>query len=211
MKLPAKITALRKAKKMSQAALAVAMRVSAPTISRWETGEDHPSGEHLRRLAEIFEVPLSALIDDALSVNEMRAEYRVGLQLPATIPVFGYGSAGEGLQMDDQGYPKGEGEFEIMRSGHNTDPHAYATRVKGNSMYPRFWDGDIVELRTDVEVTTGNLALVIHEDGTKWIKRVTIRRNVVRCEPLNPSEKAFEVPADKVRLHRIVSWRGEGT
>lgn len=179
------------------------MRVSFPTISRWETDEDHPRGQSLVALADALDLSPTWFTDD------QETDVRGAERLPATIPVFGYGSAGEGIEVDDHGYPVGHGDFEILRSLGNTDPHSYATRVKGRSMYPYLMDGDIVEVVTNVEVKSGHDAVVIHEDGRKWIKRVKLlpRKHVVVCEPLNPDEDAFELPADKVTLHRIIGLR----
>ena len=134
-----------------------------------------------------------------------------GRELPP-IPVFGFGSAGEGIVTDDQGYPTGAGEFVIPRSATNQDPRSYATRVKGDSMYPYLFDGDVVEVRTDQEVRNGDVAVILHEDGRKWIKRVKLSRSkpVIVCQPINGGHEPFEVPADKVRLHKIISIRRKG-
>lgn len=128
------------------------------------------------------------------------------------IPVFGFGSAGEGIVTDDEGYPVGNGEMYLDRSAGNADPRSYATRVKGESMYPYLFDGDIVEVRTDLEVRGGDVAVILHEDGRKWIKRVKLPRSrpVVICQPINGGHAPFELPAEKVRLHKIVSIRRKG-
>lgn len=55
------IVQLRGLRGMSQAALAEAAGRSEAAISRWETGKATPSAFDLRRLAEIFELPMDAL------------------------------------------------------------------------------------------------------------------------------------------------------
>jgi phage repressor protein C with HTH and peptisase S24 domain len=129
------------------------------------------------------------------------------------IPVFGFGSAGEGITVGDSGYPVGQSDFWVPRSMDNRDPHAYATRVSGRSMAPYLEPDDLVEVRTDVEVRTGNVAVVIAKDGRKWIKRVEIlsRKQVVRCVPLNPHEEPFELPYEELsRMHKVVGMKRKG-
>lgn len=90
-----------------------------------------------------------------------------------------------------QGYLQGESEFRVSRSTGNRDPNSYATRVSGNSMMPRLFDGDLVE------VQTGNIAVILHENGQKWIKKVRIKRSVVVGEPWNSAESPVEWPANR--------------
>ncbi len=55
---------LRKAKALSQAALATALNVSVKTISHWETGYTEPSITQLVQLAAFFDISLEDLIKD---------------------------------------------------------------------------------------------------------------------------------------------------
>ncbi len=149
-------------------------------------------------------------LSDVLKVKGIKGAVDI-IQM-APIPVFGFGSAGEGIITDDEGYPIGNGELYIDRSAGNVDPRSYATRVKGESMYPYLFDGDIVEVRTDLEVRGGDVAVILHEDGRKWIKRIKLPRSkpVVICQPINGGHEPFEIPLEKVRLHKIISIRRKG-
>ena len=49
---------------MTQAELAILLGVSVMTISNYERGEREPSIENLKRMAEIFDVPIDELIAD---------------------------------------------------------------------------------------------------------------------------------------------------
>lgn len=50
------IRELRKKKCVQQKELAIAIGVSNPTVSDWETGKKDPSGERLKKLAKYFGV-----------------------------------------------------------------------------------------------------------------------------------------------------------
>ncbi|MBQ6900531.1 MAG: helix-turn-helix domain-containing protein [Firmicutes bacterium] len=59
-----KISALRKAKGLTQAQLAESLNVSNKTISRWETGEGYPEISLLMPLAKALGVTVDALLSD---------------------------------------------------------------------------------------------------------------------------------------------------
>ncbi len=53
---------LRKRAGMQQKELAIAVGVSAPTVSEWEHQKKDPSGERLQKLAEIFDVDAMVIL-----------------------------------------------------------------------------------------------------------------------------------------------------
>ncbi len=57
------IKALRKQKGYSQETLAQQLNVVRQTVSKWEKGLSVPDAEMLTRMAELFEVPVSTLLD----------------------------------------------------------------------------------------------------------------------------------------------------
>lgn len=61
----------KKPKKVSREKLAEAVGVSGTSVYRWENGIDRPELEHLAKVAEFFEVPLSDLIDTPTVPNEL--------------------------------------------------------------------------------------------------------------------------------------------
>lgn len=54
-----KITALRKAHKMTQAELGAALNVTFQAVSKWERGESYPDFETLSKISKLFNVPIS--------------------------------------------------------------------------------------------------------------------------------------------------------
>lgn len=58
------IKKLRKTKGLTQEQLAQQLYVTRQLISKWEQGKSLPDIENLKKLASIFEVPLSDLLDD---------------------------------------------------------------------------------------------------------------------------------------------------
>lgn len=70
MSLTEKLITLRKKKGFTQATLAEKMDVTRQSISRWEIGEALPSTDNLRRLSELFGVPVDYLMNDEMSKPE---------------------------------------------------------------------------------------------------------------------------------------------
>ena len=72
---------LRKQKGLTQDAVAERLHVVRQTISKWEKGLSVPDADALRRLAELFEVPVGVLLGD--STLEEPSPDRVADQLAA--------------------------------------------------------------------------------------------------------------------------------
>lgn len=76
------IQALRKQKGYSQETLAERLHVVRQTVSKWEKGLSVPDAENLQAMAEIFEVSVSDLLGERISVNEeLQQENEVAKQL----------------------------------------------------------------------------------------------------------------------------------
>lgn len=69
MKLEEKLVQLRKEKGLSQMAVANALEVSRQAISRWEIGTAIPSTDNLRKLAELYEVNVDALLKESVVIQ----------------------------------------------------------------------------------------------------------------------------------------------
>ena len=63
MKLDEKLVYLRKEKGLTQLKVAEELDISRQAISRWEAGVAMPSTENLRRLSNLYSVPLDYLIN----------------------------------------------------------------------------------------------------------------------------------------------------
>ncbi len=64
MKLDEKLISLRKENGLTQLNVAEELDISRQAISRWESGVAMPSTENLRRLSELYSVPIDYLINE---------------------------------------------------------------------------------------------------------------------------------------------------
>ncbi len=72
--LGTKIQALRKKKGYSQEVLAGKLNVVRQTISKWEKELSVPDAEMLKNIAEVFEVPVSELLDGKMPEQDGKAD-----------------------------------------------------------------------------------------------------------------------------------------
>lgn len=84
MKLEDKLVQLRKDKGLSQMYVANVLEVSRQAISRWEVGAAMPSTDNLRKLAELYDVNVDALLKESVDIQAEQEKVRQAeaLQLP---------------------------------------------------------------------------------------------------------------------------------
>ena len=64
------IKTIRKSKGLSQEELAVKLNVVRQTISKWEKGYSVPDAEMISKMSDVFEVPVSELLDQQIKVED---------------------------------------------------------------------------------------------------------------------------------------------
>jgi phage repressor protein C with HTH and peptisase S24 domain len=146
--------------------LARAAGLAASTLTRHtsEAGEPPTTGFTQKTIAALesrWGVPFTPL-----DVRKIRRP---------TIPVVGYIGAGEKV------YPVDEGELgsglEEIDAPPGADLNSVAVIVKGDSMFPAFWEGDVLiyssERGFDREACMHNECVVKVKNGPTYVKRVT--------------------------------------
>lgn len=78
MELKDKLYTLRKKKGYTQSELAEMLDVSRQSVSHWELGTIRPSTLRLKKLSELYSVPLEVLLDDEADVQRYLEHTEVG-------------------------------------------------------------------------------------------------------------------------------------
>lgn len=128
---------------MQQKELALLIGVSAPTVSEWENGKKNPSGERLKKLAQVFNVDAGTILGFEKIFMPIRRD---------AVPIVG--DIACGTPITAEGNIDG---FADLPEGIHAD---FAVRCKGDSMAPTFKDGDLVLIRQQPEVQNGQIAAV---------------------------------------------------
>lgn len=156
--------AARLASGMSQTALAKRVGAAQQLIGQLERGE-------VRSTRLIYKIA-NAL---GVTANSLDPEIPLANSNKQFIPVVGYVGAGaEVLAIDD--HEKGGGLEEIEPPYDGLSPSTVAVRVRGNSMYPTFRDGDLLlydrQDNGDLVHLIGKDCVVSLQDGRKFIKQL---------------------------------------
>lgn len=192
MDIGRKIVMIRKNKGISQKKLAQMLNWDPSNLVRIEKGRGIPSLKSIEEIAEKLEVPPSYLIDNN--------------GFPPKIPVVSFASAGEAVNFTDQGYPQGGGMYFIDRPANFSDPNGFGIEVSGDSMVPKYEDGQVVLVDTRKCPQSGDYAVVGLMNGDKYIKRYREAQGVVILESVNPLYEPIVVQKDEIRFAYKIVW-----
>jgi len=192
MDIGRKIVMIRKNKGISQKKLAQMLNWDPSNLVRIEKGRVIPSLRSIEEIAEKLEVPPSYLIDNN--------------GLSPTIPIVSFASAGEAANFTDQGYPQGGGMYFIDRPANFSDPNGFGIEVSGDSMVPKYEDGQIVLVDTRKKPQNGDYAVIGLMNGDKYVKRYREAQGVVILESVNPLYPPVVVQKDEIRFAYKIVW-----
>jgi repressor LexA len=153
------------------------------------------------------EGPVGVDLDDAyLSgvLQELVEKSAGNVEMVSTnaVPVVNRVSAGYPKDFTDLSYPRGVAD-EYVGCPEITDKDAFAARVHGDSMTPKYREGDIVIFSPAASPRSGEDCFVRFEDGQTTFKRVFFEsdekgKGVLRLQPRNEKYRAQIVPSEKV-------------
>ncbi len=183
-----------KSKNLTATALAEALGVSRPLVSKWLAGKGKPTVKHIPTLAFLLGVDLNLIykmlgydIEDVTWQNV--ATIRVSVlsnNLPCGEPNVFYDEYIEGvIEIPVQ--------LGIIRNPHLT---YYAIRAKGDSMVGKgIMDGYMVIFTPDLEVRSGDIAVVHIETGI-CARIVYFKGNTIVLQPANPAYEPIVLRRD---------------
>lgn len=217
------IKELREKLKLSQSGLAEAVGTSQPQIKRLEAGDRKLTKEWAERISPHLGVSPEALLFgnpniETVKVNPPSIAAQQTLELPNAIirdkveglgrriPVYGQAVGG----IDGEFLMNGSILYEVMAPpaiSHISG--AYAVQIAGESMYPRYEDGEIAFVDPKRRVKKGDyvIAQIRHEEHgplLAYVKRF-IRQNSVELvlEQFNPAKELKFAGDCVVSVHYI--------
>lgn len=187
-----RIENIRKSLGLTQVEVARRLDWSPPNYARIEKGRIVPSLRSLQAIADALEVSISALTEDLPEEDQ--------------VPVVAFASAGPGVEFTDQGYPAGAGMYFIERPANFSDPNGFGVEVSGDSMVPKYEDGQVVLVDTRKRPISGDYAVVGLMAGEKYIKRYRESGGMVVLESVNPLYPPVVVSPHEVRFAYKIVW-----
>lgn len=193
--LGTRIRDLRKDKKLNQEQLATALNtqfnlnIDRVMISKWETGFQTPVMNTIVCLAKFFDVSIDYLNGGGSNTFAKSASPSPGVTEDyVTFPVIGEVAAGfDHIAVEDWEGDKVDIPISYLK-GRRRDEF-FVLRVKGDSMYPTYQDGDkVLILRQSSLDYSGQVGVVIYNNEYGTLKKVEFVKGEdwMRMIPINP-------------------------
>lgn len=167
-----RIKELRKERKLTQKQFADLMYVDQTTVSCWETGKASPDTEKLSRIADILSV----------SMDELFGQKAVSKSKGVKIPVLGRVQAGIPIDAIEEILDYEEITDAMARQGEH-----FGLVVRGDSMFPKIVEDDVVIVRKQDDCDNGDIAVVLVNGNEATVKKIKKTPAGVTLIPLNPA------------------------
>ena len=177
---------------LSRMAVADATGISYTTLTDWINCTYYPHIDKIELLANFFGCKKSDLIEDVIWDNNTRlADMKKDV---VRVPLLGKVPAGMPLEMVANQYTIDYEE--IPSEWLNGGKEYFALRLTGDSMEPKYSDGDVVVfLKTnDIISVSGKDCCVRINNSDATFKRVTIKENGILLSPLNLENSSGFLP-----------------
>lgn len=168
-----RLKTLRIQRKMTQSELAKKIYISQPAYSKYEVGTASPNPETLSKIADALDVSVDYLLGS--DSQPARPGY-------IRIPVLGRVAAGIPIDAIEEVI-----DWEDISAEVAGDGEYFGLQIKGHSMEPKISDGDVVIVRRQPDVDSGDIAVVLVNGDDATVKRIKKSPQGVTLIPSNPA------------------------
>lgn len=166
-------------KKINRNQLCEDLGLKYSTVSEWLSGKKYPRIDKIEKMANYFGIAKSRLI-------EKREQLNLSEVIPASnvyqIPVFATVSAGFGTYACDDVLEY----IPVVITNPYDVEDTIGIRVKGDSMYPKIEDGDIIIVRKQESVDSGSVAVLLLDGEEGLVKKVEYGKDWIELHSFNP-------------------------
>lgn len=137
-------------------------------------------------------LPLTSNVADAPALASSRL-----------VPVVGHVKGGTDGYLEEMQFPPGYGEGFV--EFWTKDSAAYALRVKGDSMHPRYRAGEFIVVTPSIEAQPGRDVVVKLKDGRKLLKLLNwVRGDEIQLLSINDGYAPTTLSVDEIEsIHRV--------
>lgn len=168
-----RLKTLRIQRKMTQSELAKKIYISQPAYSKYEVGTASPNPETLSKIADALDVSVDYLLGS--DSQPARPGY-------IRVPVLGRVAAGIPIDAIEEVI-----DWEDISAEAAGDGEYFGLQIKGHSMEPKISDGDVVIVRRQPDVDSGDIAVVLVNGDDATVKRIKKSPQGVTLIPSNPA------------------------
>lgn len=156
------------------------LSITRSSVSRWKDGM-RPRPMTMKLIAEHFHKPMHYFFDDPPEpLQESNVSEAIGGMV--MLPLYESVSAGHGAYANSEPV----GTIPTFLKNPADAPRYYCITVKGDSMYPKIEDGDIVQVERSESVDSGSLAAVCVDGDEGFVKRIILSDDEITLESINP-------------------------
>ena len=174
---------IRKSKDLSLRQVDYKSDVSFSHLSMIENGSRKPSPLTLKELAKIYNLDYIDLYEKA-GYLDLAEKERLGTKNPSSSAVvFVYGTIPAGIPMEciEDIIDTEEISANMLKG----DKQYFGLKIKGNSMYPDYLDGDTIILEKTDDCENGDECCVMVNGSDGTFKKVIKNENGIILQPLN--------------------------
>ncbi len=188
---------LRRNKGITQSELAFLCGVHQTAVSQWENGRTLPDKSTLIKLSDIFGVSIDTLMNKTTASTN-------------SIPVLGYVRAGCPAEAVENII-----DYEDISSDMAAKGEHFGLRVVGDSMSPRICQDDIVIVRKQNYIESGEIGVVLINNLDATIKKVIKNGTGLTLIPFNPEYDPLVFTAEEIVtlpvtiIGKVVELRGK--
>ena len=148
-----------------------ALDVKYSTFTDWVNAKKYPRIDKIEMMANYFNISKSDLVEEPVEKKNKFA-----------IPVLGLVRAGIPMNAVEYIIDYEEISEEMARQG-----EFFGLKIKGDSMEPKISDGDVVIVRKQPDVESGEIAIVLVNGDEATIKKVQKFNGGINLIPSNPA------------------------
>lgn len=204
MSIANNIIKLREKYGLTQAELGEIAGVTDRAVSAWEKGVAEPRMGAVQKIADYFNIQKSVVIDDFEDSTEHEIK---GVR----IPVLGYVRAGIPVDAVEEIL-----DWEEIHPSMAATGDFFALKIKGDSMEPRITAGDVVIVKEQSDVDSGDIAIVLVNGDDATVKKLMKYENgSIALVAFNPSYAPMVFTPEQIEslpvqvIGRVVELRGK--
>lgn len=196
MELGNRIRELRKENYWTQEDLAKRLHVAKVTVSQYENATRFPNPEIQYKLSEIFDVTLDYLNGKSDTRNEKEKNYM-------TVNIYGTVPAGIPIEAIEDI----TGTEDLSLKNYSPNKEYIGLKVKGDSMYPKYLEGDTIIIEVTTDFFSGQDCVVYVNGYDATLKSVIKNENgTITLKPINPAypPRTYTENDDPIKILGIV-------
>ena len=170
--LAKKIKTLCKEKGKTITSMIEDLSLSKSFIYDLERRNSSLSSKTLDRISQYLGVTVDYFLDNAVPITSI-----------VSVPIYGRVAAGIGVFAEDEII----GEQPVYNNMVKNVDECFCLTVSGDSMLPRIQDGDIILVRKQTSVDSGDYAVVLIDDENGVVKKVVYDADSVTLISINPN------------------------